>query len=477
MVQFAAFDLVLPATPKTCDPAQRISVPFEITNRGNGNDSFNLESVFPAEYSSSFAAAAAPEQAITQTPSIAPGETFKGLIQLTIPASSIDGLRISYPIKASSGFSGEVTQSGEIRLTTTAPLLRAIVKTEKTLPLPGENLSYRVVLLNIGTTEARDVSLRLSFPPQLEPLDSSSSGLRQEGNSALTLDGIRLKPGESRELAAPFRLREDSPAGQEIVCRAELTDRRLNTVATFVSNPSSVKAVRGVLVRSVSEKIVVIPGQTVAVPFVVTNTGNGRDTFRITPDVRGAGDAIVFHDLNRDGVKQPNEPVISEIGPLGPKEEASIVMEIKTDRGAADRSEGLAKLTFVSSGDGSRSVSDSSSLTYSRPVLQMSMSGANGRLRPGDVASFDLLISNRGSSLAKVVDLQSSWPEQLELVAAEPASSSVASGKMQWRFREVGAGEKRTIKVSFRVRKGVGAGASIRVKNLLSYEDQLGNRY
>lgn len=474
VVQFAAFELTLPATPKTCDTARRISIPFEIVNRGNGNDSFKLESGFPAEYASSFAAVSAPEQAISRTLSLAPGETFKGQVQFTIPASSIDGLRISYPIKASSGFSSEVTQSGEIHLTTTAPLLRAIVKTDKTTPLPGETLPYRIILLNIGSTVAQDVSLRLSYPSLLEPQDS---GLKQEGRSTLVLDGISIKPGESRELTVPFRLREDSLAGQEIVCRAELVDHKLNTGATFVSNASNVKPVRGVVVRSVSEKIVTIPGQTVTVPFVVTNTGNGRDTFRIASDVRGAEDAVIFYDLNRDGVKQPNEPVITVVGPLEPKEEASVVIEIKTDKNAADRSQGAAKLTFVSNGDNSRSVSGSSSLTYSRPVLQMAMTGGNGRLRPGDVASFDLIINNRGSNLAKVVELQSAWPEQLELVASEPANNSVANGKILWKLRELGAGEKRTIKVSFRVRKGVGAGASIRVKNLLSYEDQLGNRY
>ena len=477
VAQFAALNLMLPATSKTFDTAKRTAIPFEITNQGNGNDYFNLESGFPVEYAISFAAATAPGQTITRTPSLLPGETFRGLIQFTIPATSIDGLRISYPIKAVSNFMGEVTQSGEIHMTTTAPLLRAIVKTDKTSPAPGENLLYRVTLLNIGSTVARDVSLRLGFPPQLEPLEHASSSLEQDGQSAMVMDGISLKPGESKEFTVTFRLRDDSLAGQEMVCRAELIDHKLKTSATFVSNAANVKPVRGILVRPVSERIAAIPGQTVTASFVVTNTGNGRDTFRITPDVKGTGDAIVFHDLNRDGVKQPNEPVISEVGPLEPKEEASIVMEIKTIRNAADKGEGTARITFVSLGDASRSASGSSSLTYSRPVLQMTMTGGNGRLRPGDVASFDLLITNRGSNLAKTVELRSTWPEQLELVAAEPASDSMANGKIFWRFKELGAGEKRSIKVSFRVKKGIGAGASIQVKNLLNYEDQLGNRY
>ena len=107
----------------------------------------------------------------------------------------------------------------------------------------------------------------------------------------------------------------------------------------------------------------------------------------------------------------------------------------------------------------------------------MAMTAPEGRLKPGQVASFDLTITNRGSNLARVVEFQGSWPDQLELIAAEPAVSSAGTGNILWKFKELGAGEKRIIKVSFRVRSGIGVGTSIQVKNLLSYEDQLGNRY
>jgi hypothetical protein len=93
------------------------------------------------------------------------------------------------------------------------------------------------------------------------------------------------------------------------------------------------------------------------------------------------------------------------------------------------------------------------------------------------VASFDLTITNKGSNLARVVELQSSWPEQLEMVAADPANSAFNNGNIVWRFKEMGAAEKRIIKVSFRVKPSTGVGTNIQVKNVMTYEDQLGNRY
>ena len=46
-----------------------------------------------------------------------------------------------------------------------------------------------------------------------------------------------------------------------------------------------------------------------------------------------------------------------------------------------------------------------------------------------------------------------------------------------WRFDELGAGEKRVIKVTYRVKPGIAVGTSMQLKNLLNYQDPLGNRY
>jgi len=474
---FAGLEFNLTAGPQAYNVSQRISIPFEITNRGNGSDSFYLESGFPADFAAGFAAAEQPEQAVNQTTMLAPGESFKGVINLAIPPASIDGLRISYPVKAASRVLSEATQSRQVTLTAAAPLLRAIVKTDKLQLAAGEKTAYLVTVLNAGSTAAQGVTLRLNFPPQLEALDYAAAGFRQEMKAALVLDGLQIKSGESRDFRLLFQLREDSLAGQELLVRAELVNTPLNTAAVFVSNAAHVLQQHGVQVRTAPERQVVIPGQAIFVPFVVTNTGNVREKFRIAASVTGAQETVVFQDLNRDGSRQANEPPVTEIGPLAPKEEAGIVMEIRTPRSAVDGSQGSARIVFSSEGDASRSSSGAVQFVYSRPLLQMAMTAPNGRLKPGEVASFDLTITNRGSSLARVVELQGTWPEQLELIAADPAGSPAGKGTILWNFKEVGAGEKRTIKVSFRVKPGTGVGTNLQVRNLLSYEDQQGNRY
>ena len=477
VAQFAGLEFNVLSRPGAFNVGQPIEIPFDVINRGNGIDSFYLESAFPAEFTARFSAAAQPGSAISQTPDLAPGEIFKGVITLVIPPSSIDGLRITHPVKTASRLIAEASQSREVRIVASAPLLRAVLRTEKTKPLPGDKILYRIAILNVGSAAAKDVTFRLNFPPQLEPIDYVTAGFRQEMKSALILDGIQVNSGESREFTVAFKLKDDSLAGQELLTRAELINNPHKTTVAFVSNAAYVEPHRSILVRTGSERLVAIPGQTVTIPFVVTNTGNVREKFKIVSNLSGAQDTVIFHDLNRDSIRQAGEPVISEIGPLAPREEASVVMEIKTPRKAVDGSQDSVRVSFVSEGDTSRSGSGSTQLTYSRPVLKMVMDGRDGRLKPGDVASFDLAITNNGSNLARIVELQSAWPEQLELVAADPATSAFSNGAMIWRFKEMGAGEKRSIKVTFRIKPGAGVGTAIQVKNILTYEDQLGNRY
>ena len=477
VAQFAGFEFNLLPRPDAFAVGTPVSIPFEVVNRGNGNDSFYLESAFPADFKVHFASANAPGVAISQTPDLAPGEAFKGVIDIVIPSGCIDGLRIAYPVKAASRLMAEASQSREVRMVASAPLLRAVLRTETTKPLPGNRVVYHIAILNLGSTSAQDVTLRLNFPPQLEPVDYSAAGFRQEMKSALVLDGLQVNSGGSREFNVTFQLKDDSLAGQELATRAELINNSLKTTTSFVSNAAYVEPQRSISVRSGSDRLVAIPGQTISVPFVVTNTGNVREKFKITSTVTGVQEAVVFNDLNRDGIRQASEPIIDEIGPLAPREEANVVVEIKTPRNAADGGQGSVRILFVSEGDAARSASASTSLTYSRPVLKMVMTGRDGRLKPGDVASFDLTITNSGSNLARVVELQSAWPEQLELVADDPATSSANNGTIIWRFKEMGASEKRNIKVSFRVKPGTGVGTAIQVKNILTYEDQLGNRY
>ncbi|WP_318556911.1 hypothetical protein [Geobacter anodireducens] len=475
--QFADADLTIQPQAQGLEAGKRHEIPFEVVNRGNGTDSFYLESGFPPEFGAQFADAGRKEMPINLTPSLAPGERFRGILSIAVPREAIDGQKLVYPIKVASRLDREASQARDIFLTASAPLLRAVVKTDKNQVLPGEKVSYRVVLLNIGTAAAQGVALRLNYPPQYEPVNFGEAGFKQEMKAALVLDGMRLVSGESREFEVTFQLKDEAIARQELFLRADLINSELQTRDSFISAAAVVKPVSGVAVRTASEKLVVIPGQQVSIPLVVTNTGNQREDVIIKPNLPPNVAYTVYQDLNRDGIRQNNEPIINHVGPLAPKEESYVILDLSTPLSESDGTAATVALAFEPETDRTRGTLASLRLLYSRPVVDLAMSGKGGRLKPGEVSSFELNFTNRGSNMAKSVELQSTMPRDLELVASDPSFARNANGDYLWTFDELGASEKRTIKVTFRVRSGTAVGTSIQVKNVLKYQDQLGNRY
>ena len=476
VAQYAAFEFVAASPAAPVEVARVTKVPFELVNRGNGPDSFYLASGFPAEFGVRFAAGAAPEQYINQTPVLQPGERFSGLMQVQAPATTIDGLRITHPIKAASSFNGEVSQSREITLAASAPLLRAVLKVDNQQPAPGERVQYRITVLNVGSVAADEVTLRLNYPAQYEPSTTGESGLRREMQAALVQDGIALKSGESRDFVVSFQVRGDALAREELLVRADLINPRLQSRSSFHAAAVSVQPVSAVAVKLAAQRVVAIPGQVVTIPVTVLNSGNQRERFSLSTGMPAAQKVAMYHDLNRDGQRQANEPELTVIGPLGPREEAVLLLEVATQQNAPDGSgAGITVNVVPESGQGKPVVAEAR-LDFSRPVVQLSLKGRAGLLVPGELLTVDLVVHNQGSNLAKGVELQALWPEQLELMAAVPAAEKAGNGS-GWRLGELGAGEKRIVKASFRVRTGTGVGTGIQLKSVLSYTDQLGNRY
>ncbi len=478
VAQYAAFEFELQAPSVPVAVARRASIPFELHNRGNGQDRFYLGSGFPAEFNARFAAAASPEQIINQTPELAPGERFKGLLHLQLPPATLDGFRIAHPIKAASQFMAEASQSRVVSLTAAAPLLRAVIKASKTALLPGEKVEYTVTLLNIGSLTAEEVTLRLNFPAQYQPVAYESAGFRQEMQAALVKDGLTLKSGESRTFTVTYQLKEEALAKEELIVRADLVNNALETKTSFLSSAAVVLPVSELALRMAHEQLTAVPGQTIYLPVRLTNRGNRYEQISLTANPAALQKVTIYHDQNRDGLHQPGEPEVAAIGPLGPREEAALLLEVSTPRAALDGTVEKLILTATTEPGKQNAVATAEArFTYSRPVLQLAMKGREGRMVPGELLTVDFDILNQGSNLARQVELEVTWPDQVELVTASQAAGQSQSGSSNWRFNELGAGEKRVVKASFRIKSGTSVGTGVQLKSRLTYQDQAGNRY
>lgn len=474
--QFAAADLSLRPYKEIREAGVTVSIPFEVVNRGNGADSFALNAGFPTEYRSRIASADHPESTLTSTPTLAPGERFSGMVALTVPAAIIDGQRSLYPLKMVSNFDRDISASKEIPLTFSAPLLRMIVRPEKDIVLPGETISYRMALLNVGSAAANKTSFSISYPPHYEPVEPLPTGFRHDGSSRIVVDKIKVGSGGREEFNLAFRLKQDAIAGQELFCRVEVTNRALNLTEEFLSAPAAVGRVSGVAVKVHNDRRTVLPGEKVVIPVSVCNKGNFRENLIIKTSIPAAIRYALYRD-EASSVTQANNLISGSINALSPGEEASLRIELVAPAKVIDRTDLSFTITCETASDRSKSATAAVQLVYARPVVALAMEAKKGRLKPGEIAHLVLSAVNNGSSMAKNVEVISHLPERIEVVAAEPAAFENRQGERLWQFSELGPGEKRSIVLTYRVKPGVTAGTNLQIENRFRYKDQLGNFY
>jgi len=475
--QYAGIDLATADTPVTAPLNTPVTIPFEVVNNGNGPDTFDLSAEPRREIAVTFrgdTASPSPEP-LTATPPLAPGERFKGIMVVTLPSRGIDGERFTLPIKAASRFTSDVTRTKEIRLIASAPLLRAVVKPDRPSLPPGQSVTYSLSLLNVGSAPASKVRFTLVHPPQLTPV-TSDGFTKGEGNT-LVIDDLTLKSGENREMKVSFTLSPNAVAGQELFVQGVFHDTRLDRRDSFMASAVTVETVRGVRSTTQSPSVTALPGQTVIIPLTVTNEGNSREDFSIATMIPAATPYALYLDQNRDGLKQSGEPVINHVGPLAPFESANILLELQTPKGSGDNSSYPLSIRFVSDADPRTAHAVDIQLTMVRPVVDLTVNGKGGKLRPGEVATLELTARNSGSGIARTVEIDSIIPPQMEVVASDPPASAGDGGRYRWTYSELGSGEKRTISITYRVKAGTALGTSIQLQNLLSYQDSIGNRY
>ncbi len=467
-------DLTIAVTPPADRPeaGKRYFIPVAVTNNGNGSDSFSMETGFPAEFSPRFVASAS-ELPLTATPFLGPGESWKGLLLIDIPKGSIDGQKLRYPVRAVSRYSTAVSRTSELALAVSAPLLRGVVKPAQESVRQGEEIVYRMTLMNVGSASVRGAYLRLDYPSQLEPI-SNPGFLHESGR--LLLENIDLASGASKELSVTFRLRKGSPARQELICRGELTNASLQTRTIFVSPAATVSAVSAIALSLNQERVIAVPGQLLSVPVSVTNNGNVKEPVTMNA-VLPAGFTVQFHkDVQGNGQRDSREPPQSGAFTLSPDETQHFIMAITTPTESTDRAEFTLSIAAESVSGSAVKAAANLRVTFARPVVELSLTGEGGKLKPGEIAIIELTCFNRGSAVARSVSLESVMPEQLELVATEPVATQRGKEPL-WVIPELGAGEKRSFRIISRVRHGIRAGASLAIAGKVFYEDYQGNRY
>lgn len=216
------------------------ALPIEISNKGTGAEEFLLSVSAAKGYDAVLARAGKPDESVTRL-QLAAGETFKGSVIFRMPAEMVDGHRSVMTITAVSAKFSDVSFQKEAVVTSSAPLVRAVAKLVKQNVSPGEKLRYRVTVLNAGSLPARDLTVRLQLPPQVDFLGAPDVSFKQEPNGLLVFMVDHVEIGKLVEINLDVKIREDSAVGQELRGRVEVINGSLQRKDTFTATASVVK--------------------------------------------------------------------------------------------------------------------------------------------------------------------------------------------------------------------------------------------
>ncbi len=216
------------------------TLPFTFSNRGKESEDFLLAVATAKEYDATLSYAGKPVEVDTRL-KIAPGETIKGTIAFKMPTDMVDGHRAAMTVKAVSAKFGDVAFQNETLVISSAPLVRTVAKLTKPSVFPGENLGYRVTVLNAGSLPARDLYVRLQLPTSVEFQSAPDVSFKREPDGILVFKLDKIDSGRLVEINLDVKIRDNSVVGQEIRGQVTVINNSLQRKDIFTSKTSIVR--------------------------------------------------------------------------------------------------------------------------------------------------------------------------------------------------------------------------------------------
>jgi uncharacterized repeat protein (TIGR01451 family) len=462
----------------TSIPGETVTIPFDVANKGNGDDAFVLTSTLPPAYQAAFFHDAvgtgqvrAGEPSVTETPRLAMGQKTRFLLRARLPIELLDGARQAFEIKASSKADPTVSQAAPVALTASAPSLRGVFALDRKTVKPGEAVSYTLTVQNAGSANSRLARVVVSYPGSLSLASATPPAASADPLTHMaSWDLDRLAPRDRKALRLDFRVREDALADQDLVVRAVLQSAQGEPAVSVVSAGARVESVAGVRVAGIDAPRTVFPRETIFIPFTLKNTGNGPDKF----SVRAQGDAgavSVYEDRNRDGIRQPDEPLVEMTRILNPQEEVSLLASLTVPAGEPDARRQAVRVVAASERTRSVTAESARQIVVSRPIVTIATQMASKEGVPGKVFSYQLVCTNTGTSPARRVTISESLPPELEFVDSQPRPGRVDGQRLAWEIADLGSGQKEVLTVGVRVKRGIPAGTAVRKATSVRYTD------
>ena len=219
-----------PHTVQALEVGAAAQVPFQLVNLGKDAEEFSLEPQLPSGVDGMIALGSERSQSVPKI-TLQPRQRAELLLVFKMPATLVDGSRMTASVKAASTKFQDITKSKELTVTAAAPLLRAVSRLQQPATASAA-ASYKVTLLNLGSKPAKEVELRITLPKQLKLTDAGGNGcwIENEQLAACRIDALVQGTMTERTLKVAIRPETTEKTGRGAV---EVVQTVLQTKESF----------------------------------------------------------------------------------------------------------------------------------------------------------------------------------------------------------------------------------------------------
>ncbi len=484
--QVPDLNLALRRSALAAQPGQTIQLPLVITNAGNKEDQFRLETDLPAEYQPTFSQSGNDTgMPIFVTPQMQRGATLEIILNARVPENAPDNQQQRFLVRAASQADATISKVTDASLTVVAAALAAASNALQESVQPGDTFTQRISVRNAGSATARQTRADFVFNPDFELVSATPSPISYDRPSRTAIWSLGdLESRDNREITVTLRAVPEALAGAgKTLGRGTMRTQSLFIPSNFDGPSISVGRVAGARVEAVSKGLTATPGDTMYVPFIVRNPSNYPESFELRIVAPGAPQATVYADLNGDGRHQTNEPAVTQTASLDPRGgQYPVLLGVDIPRSTPDRTQFAYNLVTRALNAGGRVAGeDSTVLTVATPRVRVRAELPNTEVKPGDTLFYRLVLVNDGGGLAKGLSVTEYLPDALEFVSSSPELSlqdMPGGGRgFVWRVAELSPGDTQVLQVTVRLRPNLAADAVITPRHSLTYQDSNSNAY
>jgi uncharacterized repeat protein (TIGR01451 family) len=344
-------------------PGSIVYYPHTLTNTGNGTDTFGLTSANTGAFSMTGVvfyldngSGTPTGPAITSTGALAAGATFKFIVAGTLPASATATQTNTITVTAASGFTpAQTAVNTDVTTVTTNAVVTLTKAVSLSSGIAGTSMTYTLSYTNTGNSAATAVAITDILPAGLTYTTGSTrwsvtgatalsdsggpngtapntvTSSYTSGTRTLLVTLNQVAAGQSGTITFSATVAAGTAPG---VLNNTATTSYNNGAATVTgaSNtvPFTVNQTAAVTMTGATVAGPAAPGSTVSFTNLLTNTGNGTDTFNITLSAGNFPAGTTFVLFRSDAVTplvDTNSDGVVDTGPVAPGATYNVILK------------------------------------------------------------------------------------------------------------------------------------------------------